>query len=534
MDNVSDPNVEPDFRCLPLGRGMGGMSKLSHMGHVEMNVGATPVSPAGNRDSGLGTYLMGSPIEQRSQGGPHYSTPSGGDATLHQLSDMIVQLGSQIGESIAATLASSGAMGGVGLTNTKHSDDTHSPHGSHTKSDDAANTHGEGTPISVVVHTDKEPVIFRGDGTDKFTVSEWVDLMKSYLKKQKCDVTSQIEVVMGRLMGKARDVVKIGLRSDPPLNHSPDVIYGILTRYFSHTSSCLPLQDFYSTLPSQRENPVDYWIRLNKAADIAEEGLKRQNRHAGDMGGEIAKMFVKHCPDSEFASVFKCKQIHEWSTAEIQKRIDEFQRERVSSVKVNVPRTNVSPLTCYELHTEVQNACDADTYNATSLSPPALSLAGVSSVSPSSALSLNQQLSLTPSPQAHLPYLTTFAQQQPPQTLSSLPQCQQPPLPHALQTGPQQSQQTDSAVMLTEMMSMLRELLAKTQSDVRRPAPRRGGGQGWNRGRSATICRVCNDTNHTTESHCRSNRLCFTCFGTGHAQRSCPTKPSAQNNVQGN
>ena len=97
--------------------------------------------------------------------------------------------------------------------------------------------------------------------------------MKAYIKKQKFDVSSQVEAVMGRLMGKARDVVRVGLRSDPSLQSSctPEVMYGMLTQYFSNTSSSMPLQDFYSTLPNQRENPVDYWLRLNKTADVAED-----------------------------------------------------------------------------------------------------------------------------------------------------------------------------------------------------------------------------------------------------------------------
>lgn len=41
---------------------------------------------------------------------------------------------------------------------------------------------------------------------------------------------------------------------------------------------------------------------------MAEEGLKLQGRHMENMGGETAKMLVKHCPDSELASVFKYKQ----------------------------------------------------------------------------------------------------------------------------------------------------------------------------------------------------------------------------------
>lgn len=149
---------------------------------------------------------------------------------------------------------SSGAVGDVDQNN------AHS-HNQTSHSGGNRNTPSENTQFSVIVKSDREPVIFRGDGTYKYTVTEWVELMKSYIRKQSLDVSLQTEEVMGRLMGKARDVVKIGLRSDPTLITSctPDVIFNMLIRYFSSTSSCLPLQDFYSTLPSHRENPVDYW-----------------------------------------------------------------------------------------------------------------------------------------------------------------------------------------------------------------------------------------------------------------------------------
>ena len=111
------------------------------------------------------------------------------------------------------------------------------------------------------------------------------------------------------------------MRSDPSLktSYTPDVKYNILKQYFSDTSSCLHLQDFYSTLPGHRENPNHYWICLNKSAD----GLKHQGRQVemGGTWGEIAKMFVKHCPDPELMSVFKYKQIHEWTSQEIQEMI---------------------------------------------------------------------------------------------------------------------------------------------------------------------------------------------------------------------
>ncbi|KAK0149126.1 hypothetical protein N1851_010353 [Merluccius polli] len=109
--------------------------------------------------------------------------------------------------------------------------------------------------------------------------------------------------------------------------------------------------NFYSTLPNLGENPIDYWIRLNKAADVTEEGLKQQGRLMDNMGGEIAKMFVKHCPDPEFASVFKYKQIHKWTPKEIQMRVDEYQREQSIRAKGHIPlsclRTNYRfPLLC--------------------------------------------------------------------------------------------------------------------------------------------------------------------------------------------
>lgn len=61
---------------------------------------------------------------------------------------------------------------------------------------------------------------------------------------------------------------------------------------------------------------------------------------------------MKHCPDLEFASVFKHKQIHKWSIKEVQERVDEYQREQVSSVKVHMPKTHAATLNCHESHIE--------------------------------------------------------------------------------------------------------------------------------------------------------------------------------------
>ncbi|KAJ8003295.1 hypothetical protein DPEC_G00167940 [Dallia pectoralis] len=183
--------------------------------------------------------------------------------------------------------------------------------------------------VTVHVMSDKGLQTFRGDSTDKYSVQDWIALIRTHVRKHGISVNDQAEEIMSHLMGKARDVVKIALRSDPEIDvkQKPQFIYDILLQYFSDASSCLPLADFYATLPRHKENPVDYWIRLNKAADRALEGLHRQGKQAQDMSGEITLMFVKHCPDPELSYTLKCKPIHEWTSRDVQLRIDDYQRE---------------------------------------------------------------------------------------------------------------------------------------------------------------------------------------------------------------
>lgn len=83
--------------------------------------------------------------------------------------------------------------------------------------------------------------------------------------------------------------MSLDVRSDP------DIIYSILMKYFSVAPSCLSLADFYSTLPKSGDSAIDYWIRVNKAADLADEGLHRQGRVMDNIGAEVARMFVKYC-----------------------------------------------------------------------------------------------------------------------------------------------------------------------------------------------------------------------------------------------
>ena len=82
--------------------------------------------------------------------------------------------------------------------------------------------------LNLVLKSDiREPVYFRGDGSEKCTVHEWEDMVMVYMRKRGVSVMDQADEVMGRLMGKARIVVKVGIRSNPSVDLSkvPSLTY---------------------------------------------------------------------------------------------------------------------------------------------------------------------------------------------------------------------------------------------------------------------------------------------------------------------
>ncbi|KAM9761902.1 uncharacterized protein ACNS7B_004146 isoform 1-T1 [Menidia menidia] len=184
----------------------------------------------------------------------------------------------------------------------------------------------------------REPPSFRGDVSDKLSVYEWEELMDTYLRKRGVPHGEQHQEILYKLMGKARDVVKITLRSNPALKpqENPRVMFDILKQHFSETtSSNMPLADFYGTVPHIGENPIEYWLRLNKAIDAAEEALSRQGRHIDDPSREVTMMFVKYCPDPALAAVLRFKAPDKWTAMEIQEHVDRYQIER--KAKANHP-----------------------------------------------------------------------------------------------------------------------------------------------------------------------------------------------------
>lgn len=186
--------------------------------------------------------------------------------------------------------------------------------------------------VKLVMQSDaKEPPIFRGDGSDKFTVQEWENLMTLYLRKRAIPSHEQSQEILDRLMGKAGDVVKIKLRNNTSVDHTknPSLIFDILKQHFSElTYSSMPLADFYNTLPMPNEDAMEYRIRLNKTMDVASECLRKQGRSVGDPSHEISMMFIKHCPDASLAGVFKFKSAEKWSACEIQERLDDHMQEK--------------------------------------------------------------------------------------------------------------------------------------------------------------------------------------------------------------
>ena len=102
------------------------------------------------------------------------------------------------------------------------------------------------------------------------------------------------------------------------LSQGPRPIFDILKNHFSDTiNSDMPLADVYSTLPMEGETPFDYWIRLSRAIEVAEDCLKSQNKELDNPLRVLTVMFIKHCPNPELSLIFMCKPLHEWTAAEV-------------------------------------------------------------------------------------------------------------------------------------------------------------------------------------------------------------------------
>lgn len=54
-------------------------------------------------------------------------------------------------------------------------------------------------------------------------------------------------------------------------------------------------------------------------------------------------MFIRNCPDPELSLIFKCKPLDEWTAADVQIRLDEYQREsKLQQRKSNVHSSSIA------------------------------------------------------------------------------------------------------------------------------------------------------------------------------------------------
>lgn len=293
---------------------------------------------------------------------------------ISQMSDMIKLVGQQVADSIVAHL---------GLAHSTPTTYTPAVHNAPT------NLSAHNLDLSQVQLVPqrkvKGPPTFKGDDTDTVDVHGWEDLMKNYIKRANIRPEQQAEEILVHLRGRAKDVVKFGLRNsgiDVTLN--PDAIYALLRKHFAAVPySPLPLADFYTTLPRGNEDAYDYWLRFNQAADVAADRLKEQGKELQCPSLEVTRMFIKNCPSKELAMTFRSKTIDKWTAVEVQDVLDEYHTERglrgaAAATVSRRPSENVYVNKVEMLHTATPPPDSRDSFRLSN--PPTSDLAALERV----------------------------------------------------------------------------------------------------------------------------------------------------------
>ncbi len=263
-----------------------------------------------------------------------------------QMSNLIKKIGSEIGQSIRESMMRTGFPN---YPSAKKSQESVSGH----VTDQTNMTVIDASKMNLILKAEvTAPPHFRGEGSDKCSIMEWEDMMRVYLNKLDVTDSEMIDEIMNRVMGQARDVMKVWLGNGTTTPTVDSVFSALKQRFGDQSSSGIPLADFYSVRPYPREGAWDYWIRLNKAADVAEQSLRWEGRTLVNRSKELAVLFIRNCPDRELAFVFKSKPVQSWTASEVQDQLDELLRERKltnQAVKqfatvVSEPGVDVTPL----------------------------------------------------------------------------------------------------------------------------------------------------------------------------------------------
>ena len=412
-------------------------------------IGRGMVLNADKRIHTVDNTVLGPPIASSTPAGVVHSDPTH-VVTHDALSGIISDMVKQIGESVTSS-----------LNNMRQQ----LPYQTQTPVPDCA-PHSclDPSQLKVVVQSEaKAPPFFRGDSSDSFPIQEWVGMMRCFLSRANCETYEEkYDLIMSRLTGKARDVVKVSLRCRPDLSGSEliSAVFDTLKHHFSElTCSNMPMRDFYSTVPKNCEDAMDYWIRLNKSIDAVDECLRRRGKCVEDPSAEVVMMFISHCPDPVLSLSFQMKAPEEWTAAEIQHRLD----NRVRQVKGVAANTHM-----------VANA----------LSSSQFINAGSAVQTPSSS-----------------------------EVLTPNNAC-----------GPSQPLSGAEAHQMVAMFDKVLSLCTASIAD-RPPRFSRGrASQRPQQRPQQRTCQVCGSSEHTTHSHCRLYRLCLNCHGPGHMRNECTQK----------
>lgn len=364
------------------------------------------------------------------------------------------------------------------------------------------------THLKVIVQPEsRPPPLFRGDQSESFSIHEWEDMMKSFMSRVTCSSDNErSELIMSRLAGRARDVVKVSLRSRPSVSPAqlPTMIFDILKRNFSElTFSNMPMKDFYGTVPSESETAMDYWIRLNKAIDVADECLCRRGKGVEDPSAEVVMMFICHCPDPSLAVSFQFKPAELWTAAEVQERLDGHVRSLRSTAARPQHAVNLSACT------HITSTVPAPRYDMQYQPPDMISPQHVTHAPATACAPAPSQLQQPP---------VLVAQSSP-----------SPAVPAADADIQQVATLFDKVLSLcTASLSNSVQAHHQSQNFSRQPRnysrqPRSYSGMPQHsHPQPSSPCTVCGDSNHTTHSHCRLYRLCLHCHKPGHFRNACP------------
>lgn len=260
-------------------------------------VGHSNVTPDGFSESELGFRSGCPPAGGIRREGPLTSTPRSDVDDIRQLTDMVGQLGAQIGESIVTKLMSAGVV----KMNSDHQATSDSQNVQYD-----VNKH-EPPHVTVHVKRDKQLQTFRGDDSDRLSVQDWIDMTKTYLRNQDVPVCEQADEIMNHLLGKARDVVRFAFRSDPTLDvtRKPELIFNVLLHYFGEAPSCLPLASPEERLLARMVDMFQEMMGTLQQRDAYHPIRGGKFQHA-PRGGRVTEAGCRVCDDSSHTTISHC------------------------------------------------------------------------------------------------------------------------------------------------------------------------------------------------------------------------------------